>query len=175
MSRVVLVAIGSVVLSGCEARDPDIIETREHIRYSRSAYERGRRDAEAGIHAGRLVLEDYGAFREKARRSSQTYSDSVTASSYGEWMMTSSRTLPLVTREATTRSLMPRSSGDSAPVLFRMLRERPRSITMRSTHNRPNHAMESTASRRTIQLLMSSTRQSAATRVLARGGSSCSR
>jgi hypothetical protein len=59
-SRIVLVAIASAVLAGCEARDPDIIETREHIRYSRSAYERGRRDGEADIHAGRLVFEDYG-------------------------------------------------------------------------------------------------------------------
>ena len=40
---------------------------------------------------------------------------------------------------------------------------------------RPNQAMESTASRRNIQFSMSSTRHSAATRVRARGSSSCSR
>jgi hypothetical protein len=39
----------------------------------------------------------------------------------------------------------------------------------------PNNAMEPTASRRTIQFHMSSTRQSAATRALARGSSSWSR
>jgi len=40
---------------------------------------------------------------------------------------------------------------------------------------RPSHAMEPTASRRTIQLHMSLTPQSAATRTFVRGGSSCFR
>ena len=40
---------------------------------------------------------------------------------------------------------------------------------------RSNHAMEPTASRRTIQFSMSSTRQSAAKRAVARGSLSCSR
>ena len=44
-----------------------------------------------------------------------------------------------------------------------------------SCHIRSNQAMELTASRRFIQLYMSSTRQSAAPRASARGSSSCSR
>jgi hypothetical protein len=69
-------------------------------------------------------------------------------------------------------------------VCRRLLRRRPRfSVSGRSAAacmilsgpKSSNHAMESTASRRTIQLSMSSVRQPAATRALARGGSSFSR
>ena len=59
-SRAFLLALASAVFSGCEPKDPDIAYTNEHIPYSRSAYERGRADAEADLRSGRLVLEDYG-------------------------------------------------------------------------------------------------------------------
>jgi hypothetical protein len=45
----------------------------------------------------------------------------------------------------------------------------------RSDHKRPNQSIEPAASRRAIQLSMSSNRQSEPTRVPGRGGSSCSR
>jgi hypothetical protein len=62
-SRVLLLALGSAII-GCQATDPDIAYTSEHMPYSRSAYQRGRADAEAELQAGRLVLEDYGFPRE---------------------------------------------------------------------------------------------------------------
>ncbi len=49
------------------------------------------------------------------------------------------------------------------------------STSVRQQRPPPNNAMELTASRRTIQLHMSSISQLAATRALARGSSSCSR
>jgi len=66
-----LCVIGCALLAGCGAKDADIAYTREHMPYSRSAYEDGRAQAEADIRAGRLVLEDYGF----PRKGQQEYAD----------------------------------------------------------------------------------------------------
>jgi hypothetical protein len=63
-SRAILLALGSAIIGGCQPKHPDIAYTSERVPYSRSAYERGRADAEADLRAGRLVLEDYGFPRE---------------------------------------------------------------------------------------------------------------
>jgi hypothetical protein len=52
--------MGSAIMAGCHAKDPDLAENNEHVLYSRSAYERGQREAQADIQAGRLVLENWG-------------------------------------------------------------------------------------------------------------------
>lgn len=59
-SRIVFAALGSAILVGCEAKDPDITHTSEHVPYSRLAYQSGRAEAETDLEDGRLIIEDYG-------------------------------------------------------------------------------------------------------------------
>lgn len=48
------------MLSGCPARDPDIVDAPDHEPYSKSAYQAGRGDAEKDLRSGRLIVEIYG-------------------------------------------------------------------------------------------------------------------
>jgi len=68
-AHIAVVVIGSAIMASCHAKDPDILEmqnnpdiawNQEHMPYSRSAYERGRREAQADIRSGRLILENMG-------------------------------------------------------------------------------------------------------------------
>ena len=50
--------LATVSLSQTDPRD--MVESPDHQRYSRSAYEAGRRDAERDIREGRLIIEVFG-------------------------------------------------------------------------------------------------------------------
>ena len=63
MPRVTFVALAAV-MTACHPTDPDIAYRPDHTPYSRSAYQRGRGDAQADLQAGRLVIEDFGFPRE---------------------------------------------------------------------------------------------------------------
>ena len=59
---VLLLICGTLLIGTVASRtNPgDLVEAADGQRYSRSAYEAGRRDAERDIHEGRLVIETYG-------------------------------------------------------------------------------------------------------------------
>jgi hypothetical protein len=62
MSRALVISACVVAASGLVAQEQstDIIEAPNHERYSRSAYEAGRRDAEKDIRQNHLVVEMFG-------------------------------------------------------------------------------------------------------------------
>jgi hypothetical protein len=62
--RVILIVFATTLLAACEAEDPDTAYNSDGMPYSRSAYDRGRLDAQADLQVNRLILEDYGFSRE---------------------------------------------------------------------------------------------------------------
>ena len=62
MTRALVISVCVTVLSQAAGQEQanDIIEAPNHERYSRSAYEAGRRDAETDIHMNYLVVEMFG-------------------------------------------------------------------------------------------------------------------
>ena len=62
--RIILSVFAAIILSACESENPDTAYNSDGMPYSRSAYDRGRLDAQADLQANRLILEDYGFSRE---------------------------------------------------------------------------------------------------------------
>ena len=62
LKPVALVIVAAVLLvsAAAETRAGDVVESSEGVRYSRAAYEAGRRDAQRDIRNNRLVIEIYG-------------------------------------------------------------------------------------------------------------------
>ena len=152
ITRLALPVLGSAILIGCGAKDPDVAYTSDHMPYSRSAYQSGHSEAETDLRAGRLIIEDYGFPRKGQAEFAEILRQRYQIALRRVAKPTLSIESHLVTRSATMRYRSQRLNGALAQIYSRRRRQRRQSITMHNRSNKPNQAMQRTASRRAMTI-----------------------